>query len=135
MADFTGCWKSSDTDNLDAVLKDLGVSLLIRQGAKLASSEHHITHTGDHMKVEVHATAKQTKVQDYNIGDSFEETEMNGMQSQVKTEWQGKDILSTHTMPDGVGYTMLRELTAPDVMTLHLTTVQGTKAKRVYKKK
>lgn len=135
MADFSGCWKSAEAENLDAVLKDLGVSLLIRQGAKLASSEHHIAHSGDNMKVEVHATAKQTKLQDYKIGDSFEETEMNGMQSQVKTEWQGTDILSTHSMPDGVGYTMVRELTGPDIMTLHLTSVQGTKAKRVYKKK
>lgn len=129
---FSGKWRLSTSENFDPFMRDCNVNYFKRQAAKIISSEHHITQEGDSMSVDVVATGGG-KHQEYEIGGSFREQEMNGEEAEVETAWDGDRIRERHRT-NSLDYTMTRELEDEVTMVLRLESPQGTKAKRIYKK-
>ncbi|KAL5270400.1 hypothetical protein ACHWQZ_G001203 [Mnemiopsis leidyi] len=131
---FSGKWRLKDSENFDPFLQDCQVGYLKRTAACVVSSEHLITQEGDHMNVKVTAAGWGTqKQQDYEIGGSFSEVEINGEQSEVETEWEGDGIKELHRA-ESFEYLLVRELEDEETMVLNLESPKGTKAKRVYKR-
>ena len=123
-------------------MDDCNVSGVKRTLARKTVSEHHIDHDGDHMKVLVttqglgmFSSFGVGKQQDYEIGGTFSETELNGEAAEVDTKWdpQGDGIREMHRTKS-VEYLLVRELEDEDTMVLNLESEKGTKAKRIYKR-
>ena len=112
------------------------MGILKRTAAKVATSEHHIDHDGDHMKVVVKAAGLGSgKHQEYDIGGTFSEQEINGEKAEVDTEWdpEGEGIKELHRT-ESFEYLLVRELQDDETMILNLESPKGTKAKRIYKR-
>ena len=130
---FTGRWKLSESDNFDPFLQDCNVGFLQRQAVKVLNSEHHILQEGDRMKVNVLALGQKGKQQEYAVGGSFTETEINGDEAEVSTAWDGENIVECHKC-QSFEYKLTRSLDDEETMVLHLESPKGLKARRIYKK-
>ena len=72
-------------------------------------------------------------MQEYEIGNKFNEVEINGEEAEVGTEWTGPAI-KEHHKTHSFEYDLVRVLQDEETMVLKLETPKGTKAERVYKK-
>jgi len=86
------------------------------------------------MKVVVKAAGLGSgKHQEYDVGSTFSETEINGETADVDTKWEGDGIRELHRT-ESFEYLLVRELEDDETMVLNLESPKGTKAKRIYKR-
>jgi len=131
---FSGKWRLKESENFDPFMVDCNVGYLKRTAAGIVSSEHHIEQEGEHMKVVVKAAGLGSgKHQEYDIGGTFSEVEINGESAQVDTTWVDEGIRELHRT-ESFEYLLVRELVDDDTMVLNLESPKGTEAKRIYKR-
>eukprot|EP00116_Pleurobrachia_bachei_P015719 sb/3475981/ len=81
--------------------------------SRILPSEHHIEQEGEKLKVRVCSPGRSGKLQEYQVGETFSETEINGENSEVQTAWEGETKIKELHRTESIEYELVRELKVP----------------------
>ncbi|CAG2161809.1 unnamed protein product [Oppiella nova] len=94
MADFTGKFKLTSSDNFDEFLKELGVNFVLRNLAKTSTPVVEITKDGDVFSLKTLTAIKNSEIK-FELGKEFEEARMDGKNVKTVVVADGNKLIQT----------------------------------------
>jgi len=94
MADFTGKFKLTSSDNFDEFLKELGVNFVLRNLAKTSTPVVEITKDGDTFSLKTTTAIKNSEIK-FELGKEFEEARMDGKNVKTVVVADGNKLIQT----------------------------------------
>ncbi|XP_070579204.1 cellular retinoic acid-binding protein 2-like [Ptychodera flava] len=128
---FSGKWKQYKTENLEVLLKKMGVGLLHRGVVAKVTPSLEITQNGDRFTIRTITTFRTVELK-FTVGEEFEDTVMNGDTRMAVAYWDG-DKLIVKAVADDADQSQIteRELVGADEFVVILI-YQGVVAKRYF---